>query len=192
MSGTSLQINNGENFAYFSPNDFDNFNLSTPALNAGTVRLNNIVFKNCYNNSNYYADTTGTLFYPALTWEIFGGALNSFTYTNNNTYPTLNGFNSWPDTISVSAGFNVNFPGITNTDQMEMFLYDNVNPMKRYTFQSPITSFSFSPSNLTSIITGTTVGLQINLYKNNIQTINGKKINFRSTGTYSKFIWFKN
>ena len=60
------------------------------------------------------------------------------------------------------------------------------------TLLASTTSYSFSPSSLSSLPTTTTAIIQIDIYRNNIQTINGKKMNFRNVATYVKTVQVKN
>lgn len=181
----------GQNIAYFSSNNFDNFFLNPPSLNVGNVTLNGITFRNSM-NYNFYSDSTGTAFYSPFTWIISGGAISSFTFTNNNLYPSITGFNAWPDTVSISAGFNVSLAGSVNTDEVEIIFFDADTTTIYNGIHNSVTNFSYSPVQLNSIATNTTATLQLNLFKNNIQTINGKQINFRNTTSYSKSFWIKN
>ena len=189
ITGVSTTTSNGQQIAYFSSNNFDNFFLNPPSLNVGTVKLNGVAFRNYM---NFYSDSTGAIFSSPLTWEISGGAINSFTFTNTNPYPAISGYTLWPDTISISSGFNISLAGSSNIDQLELILSDNDTTTVFNYAQSALSNYSYSPTKLTGIATNTTATLQIDLFNNNIQTIAGKQINFRNTTSYSKTFWVKN
>lgn len=193
--GTSTStLNYGFNNAFVANTDFDNFNYPVGTfLNVGTVSANGIVFKN---NFGYYMDTTYNFIpSPPCTWIASGNAIPSFTYTNNDSYSTYSAYTTWTDTISKSAGLTLPLTGITNATEARIYLSVTGATTTAGTgtvVLSSSSSFSFSPSSLSALSTATTAGIQIDFYRNNIQTINGKKMNFRNVTSYIKTVPVKN
>lgn len=191
-STTTLSYAN--NMAIAANSDFTNFNFSTGLLlNMGTVNVNSVQFKNM---SGYYLDSTYNFVAgPPYIWQCSGNAIPAFTYTNSNSYPSYSNYTLWPDTISKSAGLSLPLSGITNATEARIFLSVTgaTSPANTATIiLSTASGYSFNPSALSSLSTATTAAIQIDFYRNNIQTINGKKMNFRNVGTYIKTVPVKN
>ena len=191
-STSTFTINFSQNVSYMAASDFTNFNPPTGMnISSGKISLNGINFKNIF---NYNLDTTYAAQQSPFVWQATGGTVPAFSYTNTNTYPTFTGYTAWTDTISKSTALTLSLSGMTNMDEAYIHI-SNTNsssPAATGTLLASTTNFSFSPSALSSLSTSTTVIIQIDIYKNNIQTISGKKINFRNVGTFVKTVQVKN
>lgn len=191
FGSSTFTLSYSQNMAYFSSVNFTNFILPTGSfLNAGNITLNGLTFKN---NFNYYTDSTNTTMSPPFVWQASGGAVPSFSYANNNPYPSFTGYSTWPDTIVKSSGLNIQLGGFSNTDEAKVFVSNigSTSPIM-VNLTTVTSSYSFSPSSITSLSTATTAVIQVDFYKNNIQSINGKTMNFRNVSTYVKTVQVKN
>jgi hypothetical protein len=108
-----------QNNAVFSSSVFTNFSLPTNVLNAGAVNLNGKVFKNTVFN---YNDTTNTYQTGPMVWSVTGSVIPTFTYTNNNPYPTYADYTSWPDTIQKNQSYKIFMKSIFNADEAELII----------------------------------------------------------------------
>ncbi len=193
--GTSTStLNYGFNNAFVASTDFDNFNYPVGIfLNAGTVSANGVVFKN---NFGYYMDTTYNFIpSPPCTWIASGNAIPSFTYTNTDAFSTYSAYTTWTDTISKSGGLTLPLTGIINATEARIYVSVTGATTTAATgtvILSSSSSYNFNASALSSLSTATTAGIQIDFYRNNIQTINGKKMNFRNVTSYIKTVPVKN
>lgn len=181
------------NTAFVSGSDFTNFNYPVGLfLDIGALSNNGTTFKNLM---GFYMDTTYTFGPCPYIWQATGNAIPSFTYTNNDSYATYSDYTMWTDTISKSGGLSIPLTGITNGTEARIYLSvtgATTSAQTATVVLSSASSYSFNPSALSSLSTATTAGIQIDIYRNNIQTINGKKMNFRSTTTYVKTVPVKN
>ncbi len=193
--GTSTTtLNFGFSTAFAATTDFNNFDYPIGTfLNMGAVNSNGVIFKN---NFGYYMDTTYNFIPgPPYIWQATGGAIPSFTYSNNNSYGTYADYTLWPDTISKSGGLSIPLTGITDATEARIYLSvtgATTSAGGGTVVLSSSSSFSFNATALNSLSTSTTAAIQIDFYRNNIQTINGKKMNFRNTTSYIKTIPVKN
>ena len=196
IAGTSIfTLTYGANQAFMSASNFDNFNFPTGIFqNAGNVSSNGVILKNL-GGSGYYTDTTNATQPSPFAWLATGGTIPAFTFTNTNSYSVYNGYTSWQDTISKSAGLMLSFNGVTNADEVMIYVdkAGSSTPAATGTLVlSATTGYTFNPSTLTSLSTATTAFIQVDFYRNNIQTINGKKMNFRNVTSYIKNVQVKN
>jgi hypothetical protein len=190
---SATTVNFGINTAYAGSGDFTNFGSpSLPFIDMGTVKLNGVAFKNF---SGYYLDSTYNSYPSPTTWIATGNSIPTFTYTNNNPYAGYTDYIAWPDTIVKSAGLSLPLTGITNATEGKIYLSvtgSSVSAGTATVLLGSLTSYSFPPSALTALSTSTSAGIQIDFYNNNVQTINGKKMNFRNTTSYVKIVGVKN
>jgi hypothetical protein len=179
-----------QNTAVFSNSVFTNFNVPNTGLNAGTVNLNGKIFKN---SANFYNDTTNTYQTGPMNWITSGSVVPTFTYVNNNPYPTYADYTSWPDTIQKSLGFKVYMKSIFNADEAELTIVSsgNNNP-STYTAMVAMGSINVSTVSLLALSTATTAVIQCSFYKNNVQSVAGTQINFRNVTTFVKNVVVKN
>lgn len=192
QSSGSFTVGYAQNMVFLSSSDFTSFNLPTGVfLNAGSISLNGTTFKNSF---NYYTDSTNTPQQDPFIWQATGSTVPAFSFTNTNIYPTFSGHSSWTDTITKSAGLNCSLSGITNMDEAYISItgLSASSPAATLALLSTASNFSFSASALSSLSTSTTALIQVDIYRNNVQTINGKKMNFRNVATYVKTVGVKN
>lgn len=155
-------------------------------LDMGNVSLNGISFKkNGFSVSGYYNDTTQNTFNTPLNWVISGsGAVQSFSYSNNSSYPNYTGYADIVDTYTILGGITIPLNNYTGSDEIETYFVTSTTPSTNTTIKkisgSP-TSLSFTAAELSTIGVANNVVLVINFYKNNTQTINGKTYNFRTS-----------
>lgn len=158
-------------------------------LNIGNVSLNNVTFANHLSTIYYYyVDSTYTSFSAPYTWSVTGSS--SFTaaaFTNTTSFPSFPNYTTIPDSISKAAGFSISLNGLTGCD----FIQAQINGPSGSQYSAPkiiagnAYAIAYSPSELTGMNTGSTGYLSLKFFKDNVQLINGKKINIRSAIGYS-------
>jgi len=185
----------GQNQAFMSASSFDNFNFPVGVFqNAGNLSLNGVIFKNLA-GAGYYSDTTNTTQPAPLIWQATGGTVPAFSFTNTNSYSLYSGYTAWPDTITKSTGLTLSFNSVTDADEVMIYV-DNAGsstPAATGTLVlSSSTGYTFNASSVSALSTATTAFIQVDFYRNNIQTINGKTMNFRNVTSYIKNVGVKN
>lgn len=160
-------------------------------LDLGSVNLNGVTFqKNAYGASNMYGDSTSSTFNTPHDWIVSGStAVASFSFTNSNSYPVYTGYNTIADSFIISSNLSIPLTNYSGSDEIETYFVTSTNPATSTNIQnisgSP-TTINFTTSDLNIIGVSSNVTLVINFYKNNIQTINGKNYNFRSSYSLMK------
>ncbi|MGZ4086576.1 MAG: hypothetical protein ACXVPD_03885 [Bacteroidia bacterium] len=181
------------NDAYITTNYFTNTtNATGEIVSAGVVSLNNITLKIA---QGFYTDSTGNFQPSPHVWKTTGGVIPAFTFTNTNVYPSFTGFTAWPDTIVKSQNLTLNLNGLSGADQVRLYIFSNTNSANSQitgASPAPAASISWVSSSLNALSTGTTATIQMEVYKNNIQTVNGELLNFRTTSVYLKTVSVKN
>lgn len=193
FGATTFTLSYGQNYALASSSNFDNFNMPLGTfLSMGNVSSNGVTFKNFF---GYYLDSTNAAQASPFVWQITGGAVAAFTYTNSAGFSTYSNYTSWPDTLSKSAGFSIPLSGITNAAEAQIYISSVGSTTPALTASVVLGSggsFNVSSSSLSSVSTSTSASIQIDLYRNNVQTINGVKMNFRNVTSYVKTVPVKN
>ena len=191
-------LNYIENYALASNSYFSNFthNLSGPLINMDTVRLNGKILVNTsFPNPNFYIDSSSNYMFGPYIWKTTGGAFPALTFTNTDTYCNYTNYTSWPDTISKSNGLSLSLTGTGNADDVWIYLSNTQSTVMSASVNVLIgssPSYSFSPASLSAISTASDAVISIEFYTNNIQTISGKRINFRNRTIYAKNVGVKN
>lgn len=193
FSATTFTLSYAQNMALASSSNFDNFNFPVGTfLNMGNVSSNNVTLKNTF---GYYLDSTYSAQSSPFAWQISGGAIPAFSYTNSAGFSTYSGYTSWPDTLSKNAGLTIPLSGITNATEAQIYISSIGSTTPAFTGSLIIGSngyYNISSSSLSSVSTTTNASIQIDFYRNNIQTINGVKMNFRNVTSYIKNMPVKN
>lgn len=174
-----------QNTAVFTDSLYTNF--STPLgqkKNAGSVELNAKKFR--YFSQTYF-DSTYTYMSMPFVWSATGSVIPAFTYTNTNKYPSYSDYTLWPDTVRKSKELQIYFNGAFDADEAQVILSNTggVNAIT-YTVMVDAGLLKITPTSMTPLQMGTGGVITCHLFKNNIQTINGHKINFRTVTTYVK------
>lgn len=179
--------------AYASQVAFSNMNMGPPSgalLNMGLVSLNGITFKD---SSGLYKDTT--LLHHALpnVWQVSGGDVTAFTYTNTTVFPSITGYIAWPDTIYRSQTLNLSLTGLSGVDELKIFVKNVGSSSQIIVVESPATTHaSFLPVGLSALSTTIAAEIRVEAYHNNFQTMGSNKFNFRNTSVYVKTVPVKN
>lgn len=160
-------------------------------LTMGDVSLNGTTFqKNAYSVSNYYADSTSTVFNTPHNWIVSGSsAVNSFSYSNTNPYPVYTGYTAIADSFTIASNVTIPLINYSGSDEIETYFVTSTNPVTKTSTQNIIGSpgvLSFTSADLSTIGVNPNVTLVITFYKNNLQTINGNSVNFRTGYTLFK------
>lgn len=155
----------------------------------GTVKLNNVTFANHLFTSNYYyVDTTYINFSSPYIWNISGTPnLSAGTFTNATPFPAYPNFTTLPSSCSKASGLSISLDNLSGCDFVEMQLLGPTGSQYLFPKRVPGNSASvgLSSSELSSISTGTNGYFSVKFYKDNVQTVNNKKINVRSGIAYS-------
>lgn len=164
---------------------YDLIPFSNSYIDMGTVSMNGKTFKkNAYGQSNRHIDTTGNLGNPVpQIWQISGSSnLSGFTYTNNSNYPTYTGYTAIADSFVISSGINIPLNNYSGADAIFVNLFNpsGGNGSATKTIEGNASSIVYTASELSSIGTCTNAYLIISFSKNNIQSLSGKKCNFRA------------
>jgi hypothetical protein len=191
ISGQTYSVSNTENTAVFTNTTMNNFSTApAPYLNAGTVSLNNKIFRNMY---NFYSDSTNTPMLGPFNWSCTGGTVAAFTATNSNSYVTYSDYVYWPDTIKKSENFTISLTGSHNSDEVQVLISKSgTTTATSYTALATAGYINISSGSLAPLSVFTTAVIQCNFYKNNIQNINGRLINFRNVTSFIKTVPVKN
>lgn len=155
-------------------------NMTSYAGFGGDVSVNNILLKKNWKPNvdsvlTYY-DTTEAFFNTPFAWRVTGSQhISGFKYSAN-TFPTFDNYKDvFPDEIDISKDLRLNF-GAYSADEIEITLGGIGGNLKRKliypTNEVSITLPDLSGRNIAEI--------QIVLYRNNFQDINGKIYNFRT------------
>lgn len=197
---TNTNVSSLGNFtsAYLSSSPLTDNNPSVGTLlDMGQVSLNSIVFqKNAWTVSNMYKDSTETVHNTPHNWVITGSSsVASFSFSNTNPYPTYTGHTAIADSFVVSGNISIPLTYYSGSDEVETYFVTSTNPVTNTSIQhvsgSP-TTLNFTSTDLSVIGQNPNVSLVINFYKNNLQTINGKIYNFRTSyGIIKSNIKFK-
>lgn len=160
-------------------------------LTMGDVSLNGTTFqKNAYSVSNYYADSTSTVFNTPHNWIISGSsAVNSFSYSNTNSYPVYTGYTAIADSFNIANNVTIPLINYSGSDEIETYFVTSTNPVTKTSTQNISGSpsvLNFTSTDLSTIGVNPNVTLVITFYKNNLQTINGNSVNFRTGYTLFK------
>jgi hypothetical protein len=191
LNGITYSVSTGQNLAVFTNTLFNNFTAPNgPYVNAGTISLNNKIFKNV---SDYYTDSTSSVMASPFVWSGSGGTITAFTFTNTNSFATYADYIYWPDTIKKSEGFTVSLSGLQQAKEVQLLISNSGNPSQlSYTALASAGSINVSTLSLASLQTNTSAVIQCNFFKNNIQTIGGTLVNFRNVTTFIKTVQVKN
>ncbi len=187
LTGTVASSPSGANRAYISNTALinDNF-ISGSLIDMGSVSLNGTAFqKNALSTPNYYSDSTYSAFSAPFNWVIGGSsAVPSFSFANTTPYPTYTGYTAIADSFVIASGITIPLTNYSGVDEIEIFFYTiagtTITTNVQELYNQP-TSAYFSASDLSTIGSGKMATLVINFYKKNIQVINGKNYNFRTS-----------
>jgi hypothetical protein len=162
-------------------------------IDMGKVKLNNITFSNQQTTflgttKYYYQDTTFTNFSMPYIWDISGsGSFAKTTFTSNTLFPTFNSA-VIKDSLYKSKGLTISLSSLTGCDFVNVILLgpSGSSYLTNKLLAGSAPSISIAASELTGFTTGNGI-LTIQMMKDNIQTINGKKVNLRSGISFSNF-----
>lgn len=187
LNGFTYPVATAQNYAMFSDSLFTNFTATTGQyLNAGILKLNNVEFKK---TGGTYTDTTNFPQSKPFYWFAYGATVPTFNYLNNNDYPSYADYTFWPDTIRKSTKFTIHFQGLNDGDEVELQISNSgATNAVTYTALAAAKSINVSTVSIAPLITSTTGVIQCTFYKNNIQTLNGTKVNFRNATAYVKTV----
>jgi len=191
LNGFTYSLATVQNLAIFTNSAFNNFNLPAGSyIDAGTITLNNKIFKN---TSGYYTDSTNTVMTNPFVWNCSGATVSAFTFTNANSFATYADYVNWPDTIKKSEGFTISLTSLQRADEVKVLIAnsDNTSPLT-YTALTPAGSINISTLSIGSLQTTTTAVIQCDFFKNNIQNIGGSLVNFRNVTTFVKTVEVRN
>ena len=154
-------------------------------LDMGAVSLNGTTFqKNAYGVQYYYSDSTTSTYNTPHNWIISGSsAVPSFSFSNTTPYPIYTGYTAIADSFVIASGISIPLTNYSGADMVETYFATMTNPATLTSIQkltNTPSTLNFTASDLATIGAGKTVSLVINLYKNNVQVINGKNYNFRT------------
>jgi len=192
LTGTSVVSAGNFSSAFASTSILINYNPMFGSLvSMGDVSLNGTTFqKDAYSVSNYYADSTSTVFNTPHNWFVSGSsAVNSFSYTNTNPYPVYTGHTAIADSFIIANNVAIPLINYSGSDEVETYFVTSSNPVTKTSTQNIIGSpglLNFTATDLSIIGINANVTLVITFYKNNLQTINGKSYNFRTGYTILK------
>jgi hypothetical protein len=150
----------GENTAVFSiiPMSINNI-IGSAYLDAGEVLINGINLKKIKDEGTiYYNDTINKILEAPYKYSVSGnGSVPSINYNFNADFPTYTGYESLPDTINLNGHNIILLTGITDADEVEVYISDRLNSSKikivsSRKFNSPgIEKISFTPDDLSSL-----------------------------------------
>ncbi|HXU27046.1 MAG TPA: hypothetical protein VN698_07430 [Bacteroidia bacterium] len=172
--------------AYLSPSTF---------VKVDSVGLNGRMFK--FSNYSYQDSTMGNS-YPSGVWTVKGlNGIPSFTYTASTPIPTYAGYGSLPDTIYKSQTAVVPITGVGGSDQTTIILSDGNNGaghLVAQTLTASGNSVTFAASTLGGMnvsANATTAFMNVHCVKNNVESVNGKPINFTTEYQLTKYVVIK-
>jgi len=158
-------------------------------MDIGTVVLNGTTFKNKSQVSNYfYNDTAYNFIAPPCKWVISGSAnMQAFTDSSNLVFPDFTNYTAIPTSISKSAGFSIPLTGVSNCDFINVILLgpSGSSFIGNKLLPSNVTSISYTSAELSGFTIGNAT-MMITFNKDNVKTINGKRVNFRYGTMYSR------
>lgn len=184
-------INSNEAYLSNQNLSFDWIALYNSKIDIGSVSMNGVTFKkNHYGQTNQYGDSTSMPATPVpQIWQVTGSSnISAFTFTNNNGYPSYNGFTAIADSFQISAGITIPLNNYSGADAIYISI-DNpggVTGSASKMLDGTATSAVFTASELSSVGTSTNAYVVITFGKNNLQNVGGKKCNFRTTYTFQK------
>jgi hypothetical protein len=156
-------------------------------MNMGQVKLNNVIFANHQGSTNYsYQDTANSNFIAPYNWTISGSSnFTAAAFTNTTAFPAFPNYNTAiPDSVSKATGFDISLTGTSDCDFIEAFI---IGGSSTFLFPKYIAGNSakitFSSSELSAVATGTGY-LSLKFSNDNVQSINGKLINIRSSTSF--------
>jgi hypothetical protein len=159
-------------------------------MNAGNISLNGIQFRN---NASYYSDSTSSTLSDPFVWTGTGSVIPAFAFTNTNAFASYAGYVSWPDTIQKISGFSITLTSLQRADEAKLYISIAGGPLvQTYTTLVSSGSFSVSAAGISALSTSTQAVIQCDFFKNNIQTIGGKQVNFRNVTSFVKTVEVKN
>jgi len=192
ISGTSAVSSGNFSTAFASTNALvNNGPVVGTLVEMGSVSLNGTTFqKNAYSVSNYYVDSTSTVFNTPHNWLVSGSSsVTSFSYSNTNPYPVYTGYTAIADSFIISNNVTIPLTNYSGSDEIETYFVTSANPVTKTSTQNIIGSpsvLNYTATDLNTIGVNSNVILVITFYKNNLQTINGKSMNFRNGYTIFK------
>lgn len=180
----------GLSFAYYSNQLIVKETYSAGSLqNIGTVSLNGTILKSkSLVGEFYYNDTTYTNFALPHRWKILGSAaIDSFSFSNPNPYPTFDAALLLPDSMNLGSGLKFTMKKISNCSLIKVSLFGGqgsaVAPNKLIAGSDSV--LSFSADELAGLKPTTTAYLTVQLFNDNYRNINGKRVNFRTGLSYT-------
>ena len=192
VTGTSVVSSGNFSTAFTSTSALvNNSPMVGTLVEMGTVSLNGTTFqKNAYSVSNYYADSTSTVFNTPHNWLVSGSSsVTSFSYSNTNPYPVYTGYTAIADSFIIANNITIPLTNYSGSDEIETYFVTSTNPVTKTSTQNIIGSpgvLNYTATDLNTIGANSNVTLVITFYKNNLQTINGKSMNFRTGYTLFK------
>lgn len=131
----------------------------------------------------------------ALVWSVSGAnGIPSFSYTNNNPFPSSPNLDQLPTEISKSAGFQLSIGNVQNSHSGTFILNDgsgNLQGIIVMPVKAGNNNISFTGAQLNGLSTGTTALVMISLENGTAVNLNGKDFSFRKSVQVIKQIAIK-
>jgi hypothetical protein len=180
-----------QNSAIFTSSVLTNFNAYVGSyLAAGNISLNGVQFKN---NASYYNDITNSVFSDPFVWTGTGSVIPVFSFTNTNAFASYSGYVSWPDTIRKTADFSITLTSLQRADEAKLYVsIAGGGLVQTYTALVSSGNINVGAASIAALSTSTQAIIQCDFFKNNIQTIGGKQINFRNVTSFVKTVEVRN
>jgi hypothetical protein len=180
-----------QNSAIFTNSVLTNFNAYAGSyLAAGNISLNGIQLKN---SASYYNDSTNSVFSDPFVWTGTGSVIPAFSFTNTNAFASYSGYVSWPDTIKKTSDFSITLTSLQRADEAKLYVSVAGGPLvQTYTALVSSGNINVSAVSIAALSTSTQAIIQCDFFKNNIQTIGGKQVNFRNVTSFVKTAEVKN
>lgn len=180
-----------QNSAAFTNSVLNNFNTYSGAyLDAGNISLNSVQFKN---NASYYSDSTNSVFSDPFVWTGTGSVIPAFSFSNTNAFASYAGYISWPDTIRKTSDFSITLTSLQRADEAKLYISIAGGPLvQTYTALVSSGNINVTAAGIAALSTSTQAIIQCDFFKNNIQIIGGKQVNFRNVTSFVKTVGVTN
>jgi hypothetical protein len=157
---------------------------------AGTVSVNGVALIQNVGPPIYYAKTNGPQI-RTMNWNISGsGTISATSFSYIPSYPNFTGAVVIPDTVSQSAGFNINLGPISNlTNSISVTVFQTAS-VNKFLATTPGT-VNISPTEISSFTDSTTFRVIITAINYSNATLNGKQYGINATRSYMKYVYLK-
>jgi len=162
-------------------NSSTNLSIGTAAVSA--VAMNNSKFGSSSGGTSFVSPSTTTSFsYPPASWDIIGSvSIPSFSYANNDPFPSYTGITQMPGTISRAQNLTLSITGVSNSDQLNVQIVDANSNIQQQFVSSSVSSVTFISDSLKKLSAGSNALIILTFTKYNPQTINGDVFLFATT-----------